>query len=292
MKLKLPGLSAYGQVSFTLRDVVTGAVERFGGRNTITPTGLSGLRHRRLNSTARWGEYSNEKVTNYFITSITAVRSSGGNVSKTASRTTPSGSSFPMSRTFTSVFAPGEATGEIVSFRGSANTTYDLPQPIQKGPNHELTVEWTVYLDFPQRVLPPVVLPGGQRDGTTDITVRGYIPNSYASEFIYHQDRYDRDPMEWVYFAGTSNEPSDIDNDNTSLKGTSLGSTISTTRVLRNQWNGPIGEIIVRQRMYYYPGYSDLALCRFTFDPPLDKTDDYELEFSWTYGDAVEVPVP
>src|SRR5690606_20196472 len=177
---------------------------------------------------------------------------------------------------------------------------YTLPQPITKGPNHELTVVWTCYLDIPQRVSQKLI-PGGQRDGVTDVLVTTYVTDYMAQSFIYTPARgsFPRvtrpssppETSEYFYRAGTSNAPSDIQNDTDSLKGSSLGEIEGTGLTIRagtSDWNGQIGEIMVYQRI----GNSNVPVCRFTFDPPLDKTSDYELELSWVYGDAVEVPPP
>src|SRR5690606_15659343 len=215
---------------------------------------------------------------------------------------------FPLSLRYSAVFAPGEGTGPVDYITTDTNLNnsffiYTLPQPITKGPNHELTVVWTCYLDIPQRVSQKLI-PGGQRDGVTDVLVTTYVTDYMAERFIYSPaiTGYPRGlrpspPETSVYFyrAGTSNAPSDIQNDTDSLKGSSLGEIQGTGLTIRagtSDWNGQIGEIVVLQRLRPAAPPPIVPVCRFTFDPPLDKTSDYELVLSWVYGDAVEVPPP
>src|SRR5690606_10106607 len=196
---------------------------------------------------------------------------------------------FPLSVQYGAVFAPGEGTGPVdyIVGRTSLNDSffiYTLPQPITKGPNHELTVVWTCYLDIPQRVSQKLI-PGGQRDGVTDVLVTTYVTDWIAQRFIYTPSQGFRPEIPetsgYRYEAGTSNAPSDIQND-TALKGSSLGSRSGnglTIRAGTSNWNGQIGEIVVYQRVPTSgTTYTDVPVCRFTFDPPLDKTNDYELE--------------
>src|SRR5690606_6865412 len=216
--------------------------------------------------------------------------------------TTPS-PPFPLSLQYSAVFAPGEGTGPVDYIEGDSFFIYTLPQPITKGPNHELTVVWTCYLDIPQRVSQKLIT-GGQRDGVTDVLVTTYVTDYIAQQFIYTpplggiptRGARPSSPTGsgYSYLAGTSNAPSDIQNDE-DLKGSSLGSIQGTGLTVRagiSDWNGQIGEIIVRQRVPFKRSnsstieYGLVPVCRFTFDPPLDKTSDYELELSWVYGDA------
>lgn len=306
MGLATPMLSARGEVELTLRDVVTGRVETIRSRNSLTPYGLRWLRNYRLNDRDRGESYP--LVSRFYL----------NGQSNRSKATTPSGGNtnppFPLSRRYRAVFAPGEGTGPVDYITTSTDQEtsffiYTLPQPITKGPNHELTVVWTCYLDIPQRVSQKLI-PGGQRDGVTDVLVTTYVTDYMAQRFIYTPEgspgygsgsRPTTSPESstYVYRAGTSNAPSDIQNDTDSLKGSSLGEIQGTGLTIRagtSNWNGQIGEIVVFQRVPYRVGsstyYNNVPVCRFTFDPPLDKTSDYELELSWVYGDAVEVPPP
>src|SRR5690606_21734986 len=124
----------------------------------------------------------------------------------------------PSSQQYSAVFAPGEGTGPVDYIMTSTNENnsffiYTLPQPITKGPNHELTVVWTCWLDIPQRISQKLI-PGGQRDGVTDVLVTTYVTNSMARGFI-HPSLAPTNPLEtsvFFYEAGTSNAPSDIEN--------------------------------------------------------------------------------
>src|SRR5690606_907880 len=103
---------------------------------------------------------------------------------------------------------------------------------------------------------------GGQRDGVTDVLVTTYVTDYMAQSFIYTPARgsFPRGsrplspPETSVYFyrAGTSNAPSDIQNDTDSLKGSSLGQIQGTGFTIRagtSDWNGQIGEIVVLQHI-------------------------------------------
>lgn len=314
MELAIPMLSARGEVELTLRDVATGRVETIRSRNSLTPSGLNRLRDSRLNDkipASGYGMVDSPLVTTFYLNG-----QSGR--SKAATRigpTTPS-PPFPLSLQYRSVFAPGEGTGSVdyIMTTTNQNTSffiYTLPQPITKGPNHELTVVWTCYLDIPQRVSQKLI-PGGQRDGVTDVLVTTYVTDYMAQRFIYTPEesvsylsrgaRPDSpETSRYRYRAGTSNAPSDIQNDTDTLKGSNLGNIEGTGLTIRagtSNWNGQIGEILVEQYVPYKRSdstvvrYINVPVCRFTFDPPLDKTNDYELELSWVYGSAVEVPPP
>lgn len=315
MELAIPMLSARGEVELTLLDVATGRVETIRSRNSLTPSGLNRLRNSRLNDKTPADSWSYGMVDSPLVSRFYLNGESGR--SQTATRIGPDPSPpFPLSLKYRSVFAPGEGTGSVdyIMTTTNQNTSffiYTLPQPITKGPNHELTVVWTCYLDIPQRVSQKLI-PGGQRDGVTDVLVTTYVTDYMAQRFIYTPEGsvsyYSRgarpdSPETSVYYyqAGTSNAPSDIQNDTASLKGNRLGEIQGTGLTIRagtSDWNGQIGEILVQQRVPYktYDStlvtYTTVPVCRFTFDPPLDKTNDYELELSWVYGSAVEVPPP
>jgi len=299
MELATPMLSARGEVELTLRDVVTGRVETVHSRNSLTPYGLRWLRDYRFNDYLP-GPIIHTFVDYFYLNGESGRRKTTTRISRNISPP------FPLSVQYGAVFAPGEGTGPVDYIVGTTDTNlnnsffiYTLPQPITKGPNHELTVVWTCYLDIPQRVSQKLI-PGGQRDGVTDVLVTTYVTDYMAQSFIYTPEGGARpsspETSTFRYRAGTSNAPSDIQNDTDSLKGSSLGElqgTGLTIRARTSDWNGQIGEIVVHQRVLYRTGgyYTYVPVCRFTFDPPLDKTSDYELELSWDY-DAVEVPPP
>lgn len=303
MELATPMLSARGEVELTLRDVVTGRVETIHSRNSLTPYGLLHLRNYRLNDAVSSTIGNAPLVTYFYLNGQSGRRKTATLIRRNTS--TP----FPLSLQYGAVFAPGEGTGPVDYIMTSTNENdsffiYTLPQPITKGPNHELTVVWTCYLDIPQRVSQKLI-PGGQRDGVTDVLVTMYVTDYMAERFIYSPGatgwpRGLRPPNTpetsvYLYRAGTSNAPSDIQNDTDSLKGSSLGQIQGTGLTIRagtSDWNGQIGEIVVLQHIRSGTPPHTAPVCRFTFDPPLDKTSDYELELSWVYGDAVEVPPP
>src|SRR5690606_14268319 len=258
MELATPMLSARGEVELTLRDVVTGRVETVHSRNSLTPYGLSLLRRLRFNGSSL--------VTNFYLNGEFGRRKTATLIRR---NTNPP---FPLSVQYGAVFAPGEGTGPVDYIMTSTNPEtsvfiYTLPQPITKGPNHELTVVWTCYLDIPQRVSQKLI-PGGQRDGVTDVLVTTYVTDYMAQRVIYGAAVPSEPPETSLYFyrAGTSNAPSDIQNDTDNLKGSSLGEIQGTGLTIRagtSDWNGQIGEIVVLQRTGSYTNIPD---CRFTFD--------------------------
>src|SRR5690606_22158328 len=239
MGLATPMLSARGEVELTLRDVVTGRVETIRSRNSLTPYGLQRLRNYRLFGT----------LVAYFYLNDESGRRKGATL--ISRNTNPP---FPLSVQYGAVFAPGEGTGPVdyIVGRTSLNDSffiYTLPQPITKGPNHELTVVWTCYLDMPQRVSQKLI-PGGQRDGVTDVLVTTYVTDYMAQGFIFPNAASLTPPetSDYSYRAGTSNAPSDIQNDTDSLKGSNLGEIRGTGFTIRagtSNWNGQIGEIMV-----------------------------------------------
>src|SRR5690606_21613493 len=258
-------LSARGEVELTLRDVVTGRVETIHSRNSLTPYGLLQLRNYRLNDwvSVGIGVSPSPLVSYFYLNGESNRRKSTTTISR---NTSPP---FPLSLQYGAVFAPGEGTGPVDYIMTSTNPEtsffiYTLPQPITKGPNHELTVVWTCYLDIPQRVSQKLI-PGGQRDGVTDVLVTTYVTDYMAQRFIYtpagsgtNDPRGARpnspEASEYRYTAGTSNAPSDIQNDTDSLKGSNLGQiqgTGLTVRAGTSNWNGQIGEIVVLQRVPY-----------------------------------------
>lgn len=293
MSLYFPGIKARGHVRLVLRDIITGSVSELSYRNTITESGLSLLKNWFLST------YSSSSYERRLMTHLRLV---GPEAYAQLTSSTDHNREKPYRRTYIFVFAPGVGTGVITELQGrvsgSVNTELILSEPITKLPNHELTVEWTVYLDFAERVVSKV-LSGAQKDGVTDIEVTTYIPDSYARSLIFTTGMNGYDSPRLRVRAGTSNDPSDIETDPTGLKGNSLGTEkivsivqgdVRPLRVALAEWNGEIGELYVEHLPVNSTG-GFKPFCRFTFDPPLDKTSDYELELTWTY-DAVEVPPP
>src|SRR5690606_26719125 len=182
MELATPMLSARGEVELTLRDVVTGRVETVHSRNSLTPYGLRQLRDYRLNDSGAAGVGTVPLVSYFYLNGESGRRKDATLISR---NTNPP---FPLSLRYSAVFAPGEGTGPVDYITTDTNLNnsffiYTLPQPITKGPNHELTVVWTCYLDIPQRVSQKLI-PGGQRDGVTDVLVTTYVTDYMAERFI------------------------------------------------------------------------------------------------------------
>src|SRR5690606_16167375 len=184
VELAIPMLSARGEVELTLLDVATGRVETIRSRNSLTPSGLDRLRVSRLNdavprSGTLQGMEASPLVSRFYLNGESG-RSKG---TTRIGPTTPS-PPFPLSLQYSAVFAPGEGTGPVDYIEGDSFFIYTLPQPITKGPNHELTVVWTCCLDIPQSVSQKLIT-GGQRDGVTDVLVTTYVTDYIAQQFIY-----------------------------------------------------------------------------------------------------------
>lgn len=276
MRIQLPGVHLHGEVDLILRDVTTGHVVAKRKANNLTDDGAWHF-FRNAWWASQWDQASTLGRAMYLL---------GASGTGTTPQRTRYSANFPFYERFTSRFNPGVGTGTITGLQmdGGVNSTpstwrkfaeVTLDEPLEKGPNHELTVVWTVYEDIPTRVSQKV-FPGGQRDGVTDVLVTIFIPDSFARATIMspYQGEYPS------FSFGTSNEPSNIETDPLGFKGNNLGSITATTtsidkgvrltaRALTTQINGPIGEMIVLSN-----------ICRVTFDPPLDKTDTFELQIT------------
>ena len=188
---------------------------------------------------------------------------------------------------------------------------------IEKTDYHELTVEWTITMTT---VPMEGDIPNGQRDGSTTVHWKSFINNrqlwawafgNYVISSYYPSGAIRFTPISGAptgdippYFVitGDSNVDSDLENDlHNTLKGNQLYSgflQLSTTnsyitdsyyRDFRlgfdvSQSNGQIGELLLRCRNSYSNDRDEEYICRITFDPPLDKTNKYQLYLDLRLG--------
>ena len=184
---------------------------------------------------------------------------------------------------------------------------------IEKNDYHELTVEWTITMTA-ETIEGDI--PNGQRDGVTSIHWKSFINyrqlwawafgnlSTYSEGAInFKKIEYSSLIIEPYYvITGDSNADSDLANDaHNTLKGNQLYSgflQLSSTysyvmnsyyRDIRlgfdtNQSNGSIGELLLRCRQVYQSDYGEEYICRITFNPPLDKTNAYQLYIDLRLG--------
>lgn len=182
---------------------------------------------------------------------------------------------------------------------------------IEKTDYHELTVEWTITM-----TTEPMEgdIPNGQRDGSTTVHWKSFINNrqlwawafgNYISGSRAGAIRFapiSSNMPPYFVITGDSNVDSDLENDlHNTLKGNQLYSgflQLSTTnsyikdsyyRDFRlgfdvSQSNGQIGELLLRCRHNDSSDYNEEYICRITFDPPLDKTNKYQLYLDLRLG--------
>ncbi len=196
---------------------------------------------------------------------------------------------YPFTVTKTVIFPAGVGTGsvgEIVlnydSYPYYALSRIALDPKIDKTNTDELIITYTLTAYRSADVISGTI-PGGQRDGVTDINWKLTFNNEQFYYFLYN--RLSTIPSSYV-LLGDSNADSDLINDTQStLKGNQIAdikpfyyewlqySPGNNYRDLRlgfekDQGKGNIAEMIPYNRNGFYAG-----VCRVTFDPPLDNTD-------------------
>lgn len=213
------------------------------------------------------------------------------------------------------IFEAGTGTGDIneVGMYGGYQTSYGssdvedlfarqvLDNTITKEDYHKLIVYWRLELSLDSRTFTGTIS-GGQRDGTTDVDWELTINDKQFEQIcVTKANPDDANPFSALFdisygdgnvkvIAGDSNASSDISNDSDdTIKGNELfndkidiiepddysdGSYTRTSRIgfEDTSCNGDIGEIVVANA----PDHEDYIF-RVTFDPKLDKVDDYRL---------------
>jgi hypothetical protein len=201
-------------------------------------------------------------------------------------------------------FPAGTGTGVVneVVVRATSGTGYDgnnryflrfvLPEGFEKTDLHQLEVEVEAEIENPG--VWEGVIPEGSRD-ESDVSYRITMNEGQFRDFI--TTGYNN-LSSWFGTSGTpsvrigiSNEESDLVLDGENIRGEEIeyisstglrivnpyvaGSLERTIRIFLEveQGNGEIGEIVLNNRF-----------CRITFDPPLDKTEDYRLYLDLVFG--------
>jgi len=220
---------------------------------------------------------------------------------------------YPFTLTITVKFGAGVGTGsigEIVLHYKFGSTYYGISRialdpKIEKTDTDELNVTYTLTA---HRLVTSGTIPGGQRDGVTDINWKLTFNNNQFYYFLY--GGLSSIPSGSVRL-GDSNADSDLINDgSTTLKGNQIGtfypfhyewlqySSGNDYRDLvigfeTNQGKGNIAEMILfnkdPNRNIWY------GVCRVTFDPPLDNTDpNYRLYLTFRFyidGEETDVTI-
>lgn len=227
----------------------------------------------------------------------------------------------PLWTEWTYIFPAGTGTGTI---REIAIGYYDnnsdmiarqvIEPEIVKGDNHQLEVTWRREVARPTGMTGTIT--GGQRDGTTDINWKITINNTQfyrqlSGRYIHSISSYNKIYNPWAYLfgmwdnpvviTGDSNASSDVINDTEyTIKGNQLfndeitpeaesyisGSYQRKSRIgfEIDQSNGQIGELIIGSYSSASTSYARTGLFRMTFDPPLDKVDNFRLYLDITIG--------
>ena len=195
---------------------------------------------------------------------------------------------YPFTVTKTVIFPAGVGTGSVgeIVLRYDRSPYYALSRialspKIDKTNTDELIITYTLTAYRSADVISGTI-PGGQRDGVTDINWKLTFNNEQFYYFLYNQ--LNTIPSRVV--LGDSNADSDLINDkNNTLKGNQIALFIpfhgewlqyspgNNYRDLRlgfekDQGKGNIAEMIPFNRNGFIAG-----VCRVTFDPPLDNTD-------------------
>src|SRR5690606_27563757 len=207
---------------------------------------------------------------------------------------------YPFTLTKRATFSAGVGTGSVgeIVLRYNSSPYYCLSRialdpKIDKTDTDELIVTYTLTAYRLADVISGTI-PGGQRDGVTDINWKLTFNNEQFYYFLYlYPDR----AYNMIRFSnvrlGDSNADSDLINDkHDTLKGNEIAYFTPFHRELlpyspendyrdlvlgfeTNQGKGNIAEIVLFNHWYttlptydYYEG-----VCRVTFDPPLDNTD-------------------
>src|SRR5690606_8108957 len=207
----------------------------------------------------------------------------------------PSLGRYPFYYKKTVTFRAGVGTGSIgeIVLRKDYHSPYyglsriALDPKIDKTDTDELIITYTLTAYRSSDVISGTI-PGGQRDGVTDINWKLTFNNEQFRYFLY--EPLSRIPDSYVVL-GDSNADSDLINDkHDTLKGNQIGritpfhyewlqySPENDYRDLvigfeTDQGKGNIAEIVLYNYRDTWPSLTYNGVCRVTFDPPLDNTD-------------------
>lgn len=208
-------------------------------------------------------------------------------------------------------FPAGRGTGAVreIALRGNSSSTLPhagstwvarivLPEAIEKTDLHQLDVEWEIEVTNPG--VWEGVIPGGSKDGTQDINWRFTLNEEQFSSLVTSGWN---SLAAWFGGSGTPNlrvgdssVESDLILDRENIYGDEIfylqstairevnpyvpGSLQRTFRVFLevDQSNGEIGEMVLGGSQ------TGAYLGRITFDPPLEKDENYRLYIDVTFG--------
>src|SRR5690606_38545720 len=213
---------------------------------------------------------------------------------------------YPFTLTKTATFSAGVGTGSIgeIVLRYRVSPYYCLSRialdpKIDKTDTDELIITYTLTAYRSADVISGII-PGGQRDGVTDIHWKLTFNNEQFYYFLYYSLSSIADIKSYVRL-GDSNADSDLINDkHNTLKGNQIASLTPFHRQWlpyslendyrdlelgfeRTQGKGNIAEMILFN--YYRQVYDyNYGVCRVIFDPPLDNTDpNYRLYLTFRF---------
>ena len=291
-----------GTYDIVLRDTITGKIK---DKRKIDNMLLDGLKRRLLDNMEGLGISS---TTIYIGTdntppsrSDTGIKGTrlayeGGTIQKSSPE------EYPFTLTVTVTFPAGEGTGSIGEIALSSWSRIALDPKIDKTDTDELIVTYTLTAYRSADVISGTI-PGGQRDGVTDINWK----LTFNNEQFYYFLTYSLTELTRVRL-GDSNADSDLINDgDLTLKGNQIAyfnpfhrqwlpySSGNNYRDLvfgfeKDEGKGNIAEMILCNRNGFYAG-----VCRVTFDPPLDNTDpNYRLYLTFRFyidGEETDVTI-
>ena len=210
---------------------------------------------------------------------------------------------YPFTYKKTVTFPAGVGTGSIgeIVLRYSFGSTYygisriALDPKIEKTDTDELNVTYTLTAHRSADVISGTI-PGGQRDGVTDINWKLTFNNE---QFYYFLSRPLMPIPSSRVILGDSNADSDLINDrHNTLKGNEIelfypfhgewlqyspGNNYRDLRLgfEKDQGKGNIAEMLLFNGVV---NYVNIGVCRVTFDPPLDNTDpNYRLYLTFRF---------
>lgn len=210
---------------------------------------------------------------------------------------------YPAYRRRTFEFPAGTGTGTIREVGITGMPAYSLytsrivlEESLVKGEYDKLTVIYTI--TGKRGSSWTGTIPGGQRDGVTDIDYKVTMNNWQMSNLFHNftTGHMIRDwPNQGYVIIGDSNADSDLTNDeNDEIKGTQLFKGVPFERYFNTytagdshvdmvvgfedtQVTGYIGEVVFAISSYY------IGYFRVTFNPKLDKTDTFRLYMTLRY---------
>lgn len=302
-----------GTYDIVLRDTITGKIKDKRKIDNMLLNGLKGLLLDDLLSLQNISSYPIIIGTNNtppsrsdtgIIGTILAFREGTTQISSVGE--------YPFTLTKTATFPAGVGTGSIGEIVLSKNVSpvrglsrIALDPKIDKTDTDELIITYTLTAYRSADVISGTI-PGGQRDGVTDINWKLTFNNEQFYYFLYKRLLY---IISSGVHLGDSNADSDLINDtHNTLKGNQIASVTpfhgewlqyspeNDYRDLvlgfeKDQGKGNIAEMILYNRNGSYTG-----VCRVTFDPPLDNTDpNYRLYLTFRFyielGEETDVTI-